>query len=304
MKPAHYARVAPGLVLLCAMAQAQPAESIPAANIRLAFDIHGKQLEEALTEFAQKTQLQVLFPSELVRGQSAREVSGSLTPEAALQTLLAATGLRYEYINANTIAIRPEYDLSVATLRQVRGAAPRFLADVDADSKGGDSGNTPGVEEGRASFASGGMPQVLIKGSRSLNADIERTRDDVLPYVVLDRHTIEASGASNVNDFLRSRLTMNYVPATNSQSFFIGGGSESTIALRGLGDRQTLILIDGRRGGMRGSSGGEFQADLNAIPLSAIERIEVLPATAAGIYGGDATGWRSERGAEKGLLRC
>ena len=39
--------------------------------------------------------------------------------------------------------------------------------------------------------------------------DIKRSADDTQPYVVFDRRTIEQSGATNIEDFLKQRLTMN-----------------------------------------------------------------------------------------------
>jgi outer membrane receptor protein involved in Fe transport len=65
--------------------------------------------------------------------------------------------------------------------------------------------------------------------------------------------------------------------------------TSSNIDLRGLGFKQTLILVDGRRMPGIPNFGSALQPDLNGIPLSAIERIEILPATAGGIYGGGAT---------------
>src|SRR5262249_43621886 len=115
-----------------------------------------------------------------------------------------------------------------------------------------------------------GIPQILVKGSqaRSLNADIERTRDDIQPYVVLNRKAIEQSGATNVNDLLRSRLTMSYMRQTNLQNpdaegVGYGSGNDSVVSLRGLGSAQTLILIDGRRPALRNANGNTLQADLN-----------------------------------------
>ncbi|MBP8256952.1 MAG: TonB-dependent receptor, partial [Opitutaceae bacterium] len=65
----------------------------------------------------------------------------------------------------------------------------------------------------------------------------------------------------------------------------------SGVNLRGLGTNQTLILLDGRRLPLRSSGAGSTsQADVNGIPMRMIERIEVLPSTASGIYGGGATG--------------
>src|SRR5690606_1540142 len=89
-----------------------------------------------------------------------------------------------------------------------------------------------------------GIPEILVKGSRgkfSLNADVERTRDDVQPYVVLGREKIEQSGASTVDELLKQQLSMNYSPNTSNQTTGLGVGNESAIALRGLDSRQTLI---------------------------------------------------------------
>lgn len=83
---------------------------------------------------------------------------------------------------------------------------------------------------------------------------------------------------------------MNAAQSTFSQQNNSLFGNQSRIDLRGLGANQTLILVNGRRLPSV-SVGSTFeQPDINGIPMSSIERIEVLPATAAGIYGGGATG--------------
>src|SRR5262249_7321019 len=93
----------------------------------------------------------------------------------------------------------------------------------------------------------------------------------------------------NIEDFLRTRLPMNTTAGSLAQ---IPGSplTLSNINLRGLGPNQTLVLVDGRRMPGIASAGTPSQPDINGIPLAAIERIEVLPATAGGIYGGSATG--------------
>ncbi|MEJ1962128.1 MAG: Plug domain-containing protein [Gammaproteobacteria bacterium] len=122
-----------------------------------------------------------------------------------------------------------------------------------------------------------GIPEILVKGQRTLNVDIKRTADDVQPYVVFDREAIAKSGATSVEDFLKRRLTMNTVAATNLQGADVTGNA-SSFNLRGLGTEQTLVLVDGRRLSPFTRGGGlPTQPDLNGIPLSAIERIEVLP---------------------------
>jgi len=86
---------------------------------------------------------------------------------------------------------------------------------------------------------------------------------------------------------LKQRLTMNVQSQVPSQLDSVVGPT-TQINLRGLGTNQTLILVDGRRvvNGAATGSGTPRQSDINGIPMASIERIDVLPTTASGIYGG------------------
>ena len=127
------------------------------------------------------------------------------------------------------------------------------------------------------------------------NLDIPRTINDVQPYYIFDANTIDHSGATNLGDFLNQRLTMNTVAITNSNVTGINlNGTTSSINLRGVGTGKTLILVDGRRlaavTALTSNPQSSFQVDFNGIPLSAVYRVEVLPVSASGIYGGSAIG--------------
>lgn len=252
-----------GMCLPVATSMAQDTEATVTYNIP-AGDLAG-----ALDKFSTQSGIQLLYKPDLVAGKRGREVSGAQSPAAALKQLLGGTGLIWERANATT------YVLKSAPAPPPK-AAPK---------------QTPAATEGAASKKEvTELPEILVTGKRSLNTDIERTRDDVQPYVIFDRQQIERSGAISVDDFLKQRLTMNTQVRSDNQTPS-NGGNRSNINLRGLGTNQTLILIDGRRTGninFRGTQ--QLQADLNGIPLAAVERIEVLPTTASGIYGGDATG--------------
>ncbi|MDB6113245.1 MAG: hypothetical protein JWQ62_190 [Lacunisphaera sp.] len=129
------------------------------------------------------------------------------------------------------------------------------------------------------------------KPFQGANVDLPRTINDVQPYYVFNAKTVDESGATNIEDFLKQRLTMNTTALTNSQRGVNNtGGNTSSINLRGVGTDKTLILVNGRRMPGISNRGIDFQPDLNGIPLSAIERIEVMPSSAAGIYGGSALG--------------
>lgn len=151
-----------------------------------------------------------------------------------------------------------------------------------------DKASTPQANaDGRASEQA--LPSVLVLGKRSLDMDIRRSRDDIQPYVVFDAAQIAKSGAQTIESFLQTYLPMNAQQTTSSQ---IGpqASPEGRIDLRGLGANQTLILVDGRRLPSITTGDSFKQANINGISMSQIERIEILPATASGIYGGGATG--------------
>jgi len=125
------------------------------------------------------------------------------------------------------------------------------------------------------------------------NMDLLRTEYDVQPYSIIGRETITRSGATTVEDLLKQQLTMSTAFSSSAQSATGYGGSASSFSLRGMSSAETLVLINGRRVagvGRSASTEAGDQPDLNGIPLAAIERIEVLPASASAIYGASAVG--------------
>jgi len=124
--------------------------------------------------------------------------------------------------------------------------------------------------------------RIVVTGSRIQRDDL----DGALPVQVIDRATIEASGQTSVADLLRNQ------PINSGGSFRPQSGSSAQsfggISLRALGEGRTLVLIDGRRAPTAPNVGSG--QDLNAIPLAAVERIEILSDGASAIYGSDAIG--------------
>ncbi len=281
-------------LLCCAAGAAQPSDPV-----QLSFNIQAQRLDTALTAFAQTTGLQLLFPTEVAMDQEAPQVSGSLTADAALRLLLKDSGLSYRYVNAKTVAINPKGGGSREALER---ASSTVLEPVSTDGfRVAQSAPQAARQESRPKGSAGhtddaaeedgrGIPEILVKGARTSNTDIRRTEDDVQPYVVFDAEEISRSMAPDLDTFLRTRLPMNQSRASNSQSLSGAQGNRSAIDLRGLGADQTLVLVNGRRMPGVATAGDFTQPDINGIPMSAVERIEILPSTAGGIYGGGATG--------------
>jgi len=261
-----------------------------AAQREFDFNVPPQPLDTALMSVARQSELRIVFATEMTRQHMSPRLTGNYTPEGALNILLADADLVYRFLDARTVTIHAAGAVSSST--PVDGAFPKPSA-ADralAPTAEGAEDSARETEASRERPATRGMPEILVKGSRSTNMDIERSRDGSQPYVVFDRKAIEESGANNVDQFLRQRLTMNTQAETGLQRATGFGGGGSQINLRGLGTRQTLILVDGHRVAGLSQSGEPLQPDLNGIPLSAIERIEVLPTTASAIYGGSATG--------------
>jgi len=129
---------------------------------------------------------------------------------------------------------------------------------------------------------------VSVLGSRfARNVD-----EQAVPVEVITELEIRASGYTETNDLLQA-----LVPSYNSPKGYITDGSDHMrpATLRGMAPNQTLVLVNGKRrhqGALvhvNGSVGrGSTQVDLNAIPASAISKIEVLRDGAAAQYGSDA----------------
>ena len=257
--------------------------------------IEPQPLNAALREFAERSGLQVMYAAEVGEGVNSPGTSEPDSNEEALDELLANTGLEFEYINERTVAIgmaeeRGYSDPKNLSAQPVLTAQNASRAQASTETNDGQSSedDKPRRQSVEEEDTRGQIETIVVVGSR--NAGIRRYEDDVQPYVVYGESELASSFAVNIEEFLKMRLPMNATQVTNAQSGNNLFGNQSQIDLRGLGADQTLILVNGRRmpSVSRGTSFG--QPDINGIPISAVERIEVLPATAAGIYGGGATG--------------
>lgn len=113
-------------------------------------------------------------------------------------------------------------------------------------------------------------------------------REGALPVTLINRAEIEKSGASSVSELLQKLPSMQGF-TTSSESVNGGGGGTTTASIHSLGQQYTLVLLNGRRlapfGGTRTAT-----VNLESLPLSAIDRVEVLTDGAGALYGSDAIG--------------
>jgi iron complex outermembrane receptor protein len=121
------------------------------------------------------------------------------------------------------------------------------------------------------------VEKIQITGSRIRRADVEGAN----PVTVMDAFDIEKFGITSIGDVLQSIPSAGSAINTNNNN---GGNGTTTINIRGIGSNRTLVLVNGKRW----APGLGGVVDLNNIPSSIIDRIEVLKDGASAIYGSDA----------------
>jgi iron complex outermembrane recepter protein len=179
--------------------------------------------------------------------------------------------MRYCGLTATFIATVPGPGLAAGETEVVEGPAT-FGSEKPQSS-------TPSAIRASESTGLRSLEPVVVTGSRFTRTAEEQSAQEVLIY---DRARIERSGQSTVADFL---ATIPQVSLNSLESTF----GATSVRLRGAPEGSALILINGRRTmPVTGSVALIGFFDLNTIPLSMIERIEVLPNGSSAIYGGEA----------------
>ncbi|WP_294174356.1 TonB-dependent receptor [uncultured Sphingomonas sp.] len=136
--------------------------------------------------------------------------------------------------------------------------------------------------------------EIVVTGSRIRRDPLSQDA----PIVFVDEEDIAKTGLNSINDVLQrlpssgGGLNTRFNNSGNFGNPPDGGGvgaGSAEIDLRYLGSRRTLVLVDGLRFvNAASASGVPGSVDLNAIPESMIERVEVLQDGASAIYGSDA----------------
>ena len=124
------------------------------------------------------------------------------------------------------------------------------------------------------------VERISVTGSRIKQTDLE----GALPVQIISQADIARTGVTSTQELIQQLPSMQGF-TTPTESVGGGGGGISTASIHDLGEQFTLVLINNRRLAPSDSAG---TIDLNSIPLSAIERVEVLTDGASALYGSDA----------------
>ncbi|WP_258000879.1 TonB-dependent receptor plug domain-containing protein [Janthinobacterium sp. ROICE36] len=106
---------------------------------------------------------------------------------------------------------------------------------------------------------------------------------------VITAKELKASGKTSVSDVLRA-ISANSGNSYNEQYTGSFSAGTSGLSLRGIGQKNTLILVNGKRVASYATAQNlqETFVDLNSLPMAAVQRIEVLKDGASSVYGSDA----------------
>jgi iron complex outermembrane receptor protein len=251
-------------------------------------------LIEGLESLAKQCGVDVIYPSSELKGLKTRGVSGTLEPKEAFRKLIEGTALILK-------------EQGNALLISLPGATTRSQSGNPSDTPGADeqpqegksksSGNfllaqaTPEQVPGGVSVAKPQeqtskkkpveLEEIVVTGSRIPQTATQGPQD----VQIYTREQIENSGQTTVADFLN---TLPSVSLSASEGIASAFGS-TTVQLRGLPAGSTLVLLNGRRLSSSGIAALGFDYfDLNNLPISAVERIEVVADGSSAIYGSDA----------------
>jgi outer membrane receptor protein involved in Fe transport len=257
-------------LLLLAFSRAEASE-------RLSHDIASQPLTQALSEFANQTGLQLVYVSEIAATQTSRRVPRGLPAPDALQRLLAGTGLRFEFLNDRTVRI---YGRSSCAMPSDCAGPPVGAVALTVE------------RPPRLPSPDDSLEEVIVTGLRWW---LDPTRA-VAPVTVLDRRDIERGGKSSIGDVLRGLPMTTSSPLNTNVSALpvieprtgarVAGDGSMRFSIHTL---PTVVLLNGRRLPNSGL-GADASVDLNTLPMSFIERVEVLASGASAAVGADAVG--------------
>lgn len=217
------------------------------------FDVPAGDLASALDTYIRQSGVQLIYKVDDLKGKTTEGVHGNLPPEEALTKLLANSGLQVGRTANGSIAIgkRP----------QGEAAASGAVADEPTEVT---------------------VTGTRIRGTKVASLVIKRTREQA-----------RDEGQNTMGDVIAA-IPQNFgggqnpgvspaVPEANGYNY----GSGNALNLRGLGADATLTLLNGHR---MPYSATLQSIDVAAIPLVALDRIEVMPDGASALYGSDAVG--------------
>lgn len=262
-------------VALLVVSRVLVGQEAQATGPTVAFDLPAGDFAQTIREFGRQANIKVWYTSlnGSTEGITTQAVSGVLSASEALSRMLEGTGCTFEWETdaAVSLTVRPLGDSSVFSLDRDRAAQDALVPS--------DSHKEPSQEE------QGEISEVRVTGSFTY---LRAADAAIAPSVLLRRRDLNRTGFATAEAALDA-LPMNFLGGARAD---VGNTVTDNVAhgeapnLRGLGAGATLVLINGRRPPASGAK-GSFR-DMSRVPVSVIDRIEVMPDGGSALYGSDA----------------
>lgn len=250
------------------------------------YRIAQQPLDQALREFALTSNVDLLFSPDLVSGKYSPILDGKFTVDEGLRVLLHGSGLAFSVSGAQVV-IAKEKAQAQRTTSSITTPSSLIRVAHTAELATEESSNADGKgDDGAARRVQ--LEEVIVTGSH-----IRGVQNMSSPVLQFTRDEIEKTGFATTEQLVQSLpQNLSNISDTTFGTATGGPGTATTyngsgVNLRGLGSDATLVLLNGRR---LASAGNGSLVDLSLIPLSAIERMDVLTDGASAIYGSDAVG--------------
>lgn len=264
--------------LLCCVSAVLFALTVYAAEPQTkSFDVPAGPAPAALKQFISQSGVQLLYVPGEVKDVQTKAVKGNYTPAEAIDLLLFDTGLISRMADNGAISVNRAVGPNVQRVAQEVSDHPKKTT----------------VENGVVS-----LDKFEVTGTRIRGVLGESTTQPIFTY---SREDLARFGATTFTDLQRyipqlaptnwNRQLETALPGTPEVGFSsqAQGYADFGEGMRSIGNTGTLVLVDGRRlpklGQLFATTSGY---DLTGIPVSAIERIEVLTDGASAVYGADA----------------
>ncbi|MGF7170818.1 outer membrane receptor protein involved in Fe transport [Sphingobium xanthum] len=218
------------------------------------YDLEAQDLGSALRAVGRVSGRQIIFQTDELTGATAPRLKGIYTADEAIGRILGESGL--------TASFSPD-----AVIIRGRSSKPGPPASASVDGQPEDA------------------DAILITGSRIRGAPVAS------PVIVQTQQQMRDAGQNSLADAIRA-IPQNFNGGQNPgvglnvpESNGVYTGSGAGLNLRGLGSDATLTLLNGHR--LPYNVYGQA-IDISAVPLSAVERVEIVADGASALYGSDA----------------
>ena len=243
-----------------------------------------QSLAQALNRLSEQTDIQVLFPYEIVKAKKANTVVGTFTLQKALDTMLQNTGLNGGLTDSGVITIsqidlnsngKGKDDMNIKTKKSLLATLIAFFATgaVTQGVMAQDVNN-----DGQTAKKQNQIDEIIVTASKRESS----LQDTAMTISALDGDTIDKRGLVGMGDYLST------IPGVTMQD---RGASQNSIVIRGLsadpqGDDSTAGVYFGETPltdlGNDSGLGGSGNADIKMVD---IERVEVLRGPQGTLYG-------------------